>query len=938
MNALLMLVEHIWDIFHFIFLNLCILIVSLHPMQLHFGLRLDDNFLPYAPSCEGGKQYLGPTGLLGELEAHTGLIGHSNNLEYLRIEQYRQACIRHSEKEENQANPPFYLAAFNADPFAVAADLLSRRDELLLADWDFSVSENTPSRLKVIAEIEECCVTEGVKKLSPGFSDRFIAVEKALINRKQPFTTIYLNEPAEILPPHFLRLFKKMVGEENIQQLPESIIEGENDLANFQKALTQQMSGKMDLKNDGSLLILRAKRANEAAVCLAQVLKDNEDYRPQVIVPERNRTLDIALVREGLPSLGIPSASLARPSLQILKLVTAFLWEPIDPYKILEFVSLSVKPLNDRLANVIAAQMAGSPGIDSEDWKVAIGRFFSELDAAAQTDKSINVNEVREWYNFWFKRNRYNADATVPKGDVIVIFKRLQDWAYKAFDDSNGKNKSLLVLSDQSRRIKELLEELPETKLTNLELERIVRTIYEPSPIIFDECAKGHLSYTSNPSAVIGDVDDMLWWNFTQNEPVHFFSRWYNVERNYLQGIGIQLTTPQLQNALLLWQRSRPVLRTRGRLILVIPEMINGTEVQEHPLFDNFKAAFTNPDAVTYDLSSENGRDVFEAYFNLKDKVEIPHKQLGRPQPFLNIRNLDRLQASEYETYSSLNSLYYYPYKWLFQYRIKLRPSSILSVVSDKALMGNLAHKMFEDMLELDITKWKKSDVTEFVDSNIYPLLKRQGAVLLMYGREPERLNFINKLKIAAWSLVRHLQQNDWKVKATELKLNGDFSDHEVRGVADLVLEKDGETAIVDLKWSGRGYRTNLIRSEEDLQMILYADLMGEETVHTAYFIMQDAKMIARNNAAFSEAEAVMPDADHKEIHARMLSRMAATQKWRLKQVAEGKIEVRSAATANILEEYYEENEDADLLMAILEMHSKDASFDDYKTLVNLVE
>ena len=87
----------------------------------------------------------------------------------------------------------------------------------------------------------------------------------------------------------------------------------------------------------------------------------------------------------------------------------------------------------------------------------------------------------------------------------------------------------------------------------------------------------------------------MLWWNFTQNEPVHFFSKWYNVERKYLESIDIQLTTPQLENSLLLWQRSRPVLRTRGRLILVIPEMINGSEVQEHPLFDNFKAAFNNP-------------------------------------------------------------------------------------------------------------------------------------------------------------------------------------------------------------------------------------------------------------------------------------------------------------------------------------------------------
>ena len=899
------------------------------PMILHFGLRLDDNFLPYAPDRRHGVYHLGPRGLMQELEAHLGLAGHKNNLEYLRIEQYRQACLRHI---DNTDRPPFYAASFAADPFAVAGDLLTRRDELLLAGWSFNCDTNTPARLRVIAEIEECCIGEDIKRLAPGFADRFQAVYEALENRKQPFKEVFLNEPAEILPAHFIRLFEKAVGKENIHRLPQPISEGASDLADFQRALTEKTE-KADLQNDGSLLIIRAKRANEAAVFLAQLLKENTDYQPKIIVPERNRTLDIALVRAGLPSLGIPSASLARPSLQILKLVTAFLWEPIDPYKILEFVSLSVKPLHEKLGNVIAEQMATSPGLNSPEWGAAIGRAFAELETAAQTDAGINVARERENFNFWFNRTRYNSDDTVPKGEVIVIFRRLQEWARKTYDDTGGKSNSLLVLTDQARRIKELLEELPEVRLTNLELERIVRTIYEPSAIVFDECAKGHLQYTPNPSAVIGPVEDMLWWNFTQNEPVHFFSKWYNVERDYLEKQNIHLVTPRLQNALLLWQRSRPVLQTRSRLILVIPEMINGSEVAEHPLFDNFKAAFNNPEAVSYDLNTERGRDNFETFFQLTDKVEIPARQLNRAQTFLKINNLDRLDEREYETYSSLNALFYYPYKWLFQYKIKLRPSSILSVVSDRALMGNLAHKMFENLLENDISGWKKAEVHNFIDENIYPLLRRRGAVLLLYGREPERLNFINKLKIAAFSLVRHLQTNGWKVAQTEQLIDGEFAAKPVRGIADLILERENETAILDLKWSGRTYRTNLIKSEEDLQMILYADLLQKNKVHTAYFIMSDAKMIARNNAAFSDADAVVPDTDHEEIHARILEKMTVTEGWRREQIAEGLIEIRTAATVSDLEDYYEDK-DAEVMLRILEMQDGDAKFDDYRTLI----
>lgn len=904
-------------------------------MTLTFGLRLDDNFLPYPAADAGGHYYVGSRGLIHTLEKFFGLPGGTENVEYLRIEQYRQACLRHLEKTQNS---PFYQAAFEADAFAVAADLLSRRDELVLAAWDFELTENTPSRLRTLAEIEACCAE---KTLAPGFADRFAQIEKALQSRQQPFTEIYLNEPKTILPKHFLRLFKQMVAVEHLHQLPETEIQGDSDLNRFQKSF--QKNGKQELSADGSLLVVRAKRATEAAGFLAKLLRDNPDYQPALLVPERNRTLDTALVKEGLPSLGIPSASLARPSLQILKLVTAFLWEPIDPYKILEFVSLSVKPLDKRLSNVIARLMANQPGINGDDWFREISIFFNNLEEAAKKDKNINVKEVRGWYNFWFARTRYAADSTVPKGEVIEIFKRLKDWAYQAFDEGGSKNNSLLVLSDQSRRIAELLEELPELRLSNLELERIVRTIYEPSPIIFKETEVKHFAYTSYAGAVIGEVEDLIWWNFTQNEPVHFFSRWYLNERTFLQEKDIHLVTPKTENALLLWQRSRPVLRTASRLVLVIPEMIDGTAVQEHPLFDNFKATFENPEAVSFDVNTEEGREILEGFFTqIEEKEEIPARPLGRPAPFLHINNLERLQEIEnyrdYETYSSLNALLYYPYRWIFRYKIQLQPSSILSVVKDKTLMGNLAHKTFELLLKEDFSAWEKPQVFAFTEKTINRLLQREGAIFLMYGRAPERLNFINKLREAAWSFIRHLQQNQWQVEATELSLEGKFAGTQVKGISDLVLKREGESALVDLKWSGAGYRENLIRSEEDLQLALYAALLKRGSVHTSYFIMSNAKILARNNEAFKEAEALLPDSDHAEIQEKMLAKMQATYVWRTRQIDNKQIEVRTAATAGELEDHYEETDGGEVLMTLLEMKDKDAPFDDYAVLVSVSE
>jgi hypothetical protein len=60
---------------------------------------------------------------------------------------------------------------------------------------------------------------------------------------------------------------------------------------------------------------------------------------------------------------------------------------------------------------------------------------------------------------------------------------------------------------------------------------------------------------------------------------------------------------------------------------------------------------------------------------------------------------------------------------------------------------------------------------------------------------------------------------------------------------------------------------------------------------------------------------------------------MEATYRWRLQQVRSGRIEVRCTQTLEELEEYYGSE-----LLEVLEMKTEDAYFDDYRTLINLIE
>jgi len=896
-------------------------------MVIYFGLALDFSAWPNTVQTTGNQLSLGPSGLLQWLENHLGLSGKERSIDYLRIEQFRQALRLHWQIEPQV----FYAAAFQADQFATATELLQRRDELLLAGWDFSLHPALPPRLNTLAVIEKN-IRAGKPALANGFADRFLAVEQAIEELLIPLQQINCVEPLQLLPQYWQRLLQSLQTRGirlETQKLPFS--ENATDLGNFKKNIGQPQAAKPALQGDGSLLILRGKRDTELAAYLAALFRDNPELKPCLLIPERSRTLDNALIQEGLPSLGIQPASLARPTLQILKLASVFLWNPIDPFKIMEFVSLPVKPLDNELANRIAQLMAQTPGLQGEYWQIMISQFFRELDNGVYPAIGSKPAEIRQQYRFWFERKRFDASGVAPKEEVLEIFTYLAFWARAIFRD-NPANPSLLILAEQARQIEELLQALPERQLSRLELERIVRTVYEAAPAQLSVQEVGSLPYVHHPHAFKGGVDQLLWWNFIQNEPDYFFSRWYQAELQWLLDQGIHLSGPQEQNALLSWQRRQPVLACQQQLLLIIPEVVEGQSANPHPLLGDLEACFGDLAPIMATIDNQ----LLAQFFTLPGQIQLAYRQLGRPATFIKVKKTEKLTQRPEETFSSLDSLLYYPYQWLFQHQIRLRKSSILSIVKDQTLMGNLAHRFFQQLLaQAEALQWSKKELETWADREMVQLLQKEGAVLLMYGREPERVRFLKKLKYAAWSLLNHLQTNGWEIVGTEQPLTGSFENIVLNARADLVLRRQDEMAVLDLKWRGSNYREQMIKNEEDLQLVLYSKLVTTDAAwaHTAYFIMESGKLLARNNAAFREVSPISPNAEHAEVHQRIWDKMRHTYRWRMEQISQGEIEVRCEQTRQQLEQHYEGQ-----LLALLEMKTTDATFDDYRTLINLVQ
>jgi len=872
---------------------------------------------PPLPTREG-ECFVGPSKLLLWLEGQLGLKGYRNNTAYLRIELYRQALGQHLAET---STPPFFEISFAADRFATAEALLAWRDELLLSGWDFMLKDAVPARLRDIAQVE----TFFQKKLqdpelgvqAAGFADRFAQVLEVLKTRTIQLDKILLYEPAHLQTPVIQRVLD-VFRNQNLEIKDVEIRGGA--AANSRLGKLQKGMGV----GEGKLAILCASRDSDAATFLAQTLRENPDYRPTFLIPEMNLLLEQNLVNEGFAPMGVLSASLARPSLQVLKLAPAFLWEPVDVFKIMEFVTLPVKPLESGLALEIARVLAEKPGLFSDNWFAAV---FSYLERAEVP------NEAREQYDFWFDRRRYPADGTAPKRDAEALYGYLHEWALTHYDESGSNNPSLLVLAEQARRIRELLETLPEQRIGFLELERIVRTIYEPSPMQLAPAEVGSFAYAHQPGAFAVPVDHLVWWNCIFENATPPPDKWQKEERFFLENQGVVLETPRQQSQRKQLLQMRPILQTSQSLLLVIPEQVDGAEAVPPLLLSDIEAIFgEETKEFTFNLEHENDRARFAEWLKIPGRESVATRSAVRPRPQIQLSRPNLLTESEYETPTNLDSLFYYPHRWFFRQKLRLYRSSLLSVTGDNTLLGSLAHRFFEKLLKENLAGLDRRALNEWVENEANTLLPKEGATLLLYGREPERMAFLNKVKNAAWSLISLLRSNGWEVENTEMELQGNFVGMPVRGKADLVLRRDDEQAIIDLKWSGVKRRKELIQNGEDLQLVLYAHLLPppEQWPHTAYFILDEGKMVARNAAAFKEAlVAGRGGDDHIVACTSIFEKMQKTYAWRLAQIKQGQIELRTARTALELEALYEGQ-----LFELLEMKNEDARWDDYRTLL----
>jgi len=928
-------------------------------ITIHFGLELTDRFYP---SNAETQLVANERSFLSYLETQLSLMQQERE-EFLRVEQYRQLLQNYLE-----SNPQVFFAdSFAANALATANMLLQMRDELKLAGWDFMSNNDCPTRLRVFSALESLLTHSEELGLNPGFADRFVLAETALATKPICLDKIILTEPFELLPCHWQRLFGKLKAQnitiETYQRSEQQTSAAtRNDLENLQLFIQKKLDSKQlpPLRADGSVLIFRTRHESEACNWVAKLARQNPQWRPVFLVPPQRKGLDIALIQEGLPSMGLTTASQARPTLQLLKLVTDFLWKPMNPYKLLEFLNLPNKPLHEGLSRKIAEVVSQRPGLFSDRWRAVVAAWFERIEAraGANPDQSSRLlkerDKTQEQYRFWFDRARQDLNGDVSARTVIILFDYVKDWAVeelgycqerlKKLEEKLNKRKPkansspnqteweqqrnnelqtqahFQQLIEQSARLAQILETLPaqNARLSHLELERLVKYIDEPTSTSYKQTEKGSFDYVQQPSAV-GQAEELWWWDFVKTEQPPLFSRWYPQENRYLQRKKARLDPADLAQQRRLWQQKQPILAAQNALGLVIPDYIEGQAQETHRLYADIQSLWPDVEKITYtgenyQLASVQNPTVETQNSTLAQLKgwQMPDYQPEKPTTWEEVGDMIDMGGEitvslrEIESFSSLNELIYKPHEWLFKYILGLRRSPILSIVGEDALRGNLAHNIVSDFIQ----EWKKQSeesdnqlsrrdqkmVKEWLEAHEDKYMEREGATLSMYGKEPEKLDFFNKLNRSLWELVSNIQTNGWNILASEHNLTGQFGEQKIEGRADLILERgEQDLALLDLKWKKSKTWLDTLKNREDLQLAVYAGLLTQnqterERIHTAYFSLLDGKTVSRDQQAFKNAQRPTEQANNHEVLAEVREKFFFTAAKQLEMLQKGKV------------------------------------------------
>ncbi len=830
-------------------------------MKLHYSSTFGfENIYPSLLKNRGeaiaGELYLGKKGLLEFLELHLGLPYRDVN-DLLRVKVYETAI-----RKALEAHPEIYCkASFQTDAWNTAQQLLLWRDDLILTLWDFQCpSSDISDRLYALATIEQY-----LENLPKGINDRWKLVFQkcATHTRFLPLKELLIYEQEDFYHPFFKKLFKLFESNgiavhHRKMNWPKS--KEITDLAYFkQKLIDPEGHPQRKSKPDGTIEFI----SSQNDLVLADIIAAQSERGDLMIIPSRGVVLENAIIRQGHPALGYTEPYSDSAILNILKMVTLFLWEPLDSEKLLEFLTAREAPISLKLRQKLANAYSSKPGFENEAWREVL----------------TNNPEFQKDYQLWFHRNRFPVTGA-PASEVIRIYQDLLEWTRQRqagfrFNPLDGRRLPFEELEKQTELLLRLCKQ--EKVITPIMLSRWIKEMLNGNSFYRLHAQEiGAQPYVNHPGNINAAVDHLTWWNFTEEgNPLSSAFLPSPAENEHLKGCAVH----QAEQILDQWyyNQIKGILFTEKKLTLCIPEKIGGEEIAPHPLLADLKATF------------ENWED-----FEKKDYTYVKRTPKGLPRASDYVRftwpeGVEKERESA-ESFSSISKMLSYPYEYFLEYILNIRPIEPPQLTIDARLKGTLIHQVAENLYStMDTSK---------IREELENVIRSEGEVFNLPKYQLAKTQFIQMGEQSLKYLFEQIRNNRWEfVEAEEKHEKDGFT-----GYIDLVLQRGSEKAVIDLKFGSFTSRKEEMRKGNEMQLMMYYHLLGG-TDYLGYYILSKNRFLMHNTAAIHDALPMNRDVNLHDHYRNYWQNFTEGIACRKNQIARGLLEEGTGMNIDVLTE-----------------------------------
>lgn len=859
-------------------------------MKILFGMHLDGAAWSRQLACIGEVR-TGPLSLMKILETQLGLSGPTVH-PVKRIDEYMKRIARIDYESA------WFNKSFSVDPWSTARQLLEWRDELIENGWQGTAENCSSPRLKALADLENVPIP-----LSAGRSDRLRDIIRRLEqNFKVQIASIQVIEPMGMLPPAWQDLFRQLQNQGISIDLYQEVAGSEQ---NSNLALTQAVlhgadgHGSLSLQDD-SLILLKANNEWEAAEQLALWLACEPEANNQaaVICGSDTHILDQALKRHGLPCLGRSEASRWRGVQQVLPLMIANAWNPVDIRFLIELLSLTESPLPNWVCRTLLKAINQEPGVGGEAWNDALEtivvRRKEELEKKGAPKSEEKARAFAKEINSLLVEERFDPAEGIPEENLRKHCQKVIEWLGWKLDT----DPMLAEVVGQARQLQEL--SLGKVKIPRNTLERMLDTIIGAGSYaddIREETAPWQV--LDHPGQLVDKCSEIIWWGF--NDPMSKPpTYWTDQERNDLLAAGVQIEKSRdfrsrEANA---WQRG--FMHAGKRFIAVYIAGIDGEEAFHHPFWDTIcyaaarAGSLSEEDVQAFLVKECQGFECLKEWEFAGRKKTLEKAPDDKPAEYIPVYNVPPsvIKPPSQLSYSQMAAMIACPMKWAMQYHAGLRLSESQTVPSSNQMLGTLCHRIVEELYS-DGKQWEPDAAAQETGLLYDNLLPSMASELLLEGNAIENMRCRASIMDAVRQLVEAINRLDLKVEKTEAPLEAQINGIPFVGYADLLLrDKNGHPFVLDMKWS---YTSKYYRQEVEegsaLQLATYAWMLrtaeSAPEVHTGYFMLAQGQIIS--DSALLAEDAINPPRTLEEVWDIAVSALNND----IKQLDDGLIEAR---------------------------------------------